>query len=57
MTSPPAITLAEADCNATDGIPGFRQDAWRVFKQNGTELKRERFSWTYRAEPKFTCIP
>ncbi|GIJ68243.1 VanW family protein [Virgisporangium ochraceum] len=57
VTSPPAITLAEADCNATDGIPGFRQEAWRVFEQNGVELKRERFAWTYRAEPKFTCAP
>jgi vancomycin resistance protein YoaR len=57
ITAPRAITLAETDCNRTDGIPGFRQDAWRVFTRNGVELKRERFSWTYRAEPKFTCVP
>lgn len=57
VTAPPAITLAEADCNETDGIPGFRQEAWRVFKKDGVELKRERFAWTYRAEPKFTCAP
>ncbi|GAA0918700.1 hypothetical protein GCM10009558_029620 [Virgisporangium aurantiacum] len=57
ITAPRSITLAETDCNKTDGIPGFRQDAWRVFKQNGVELKRERFSWNYRAEPKFTCVP
>jgi vancomycin resistance protein YoaR len=56
-TAPPAITLAEADCNETDGIPGFRQEAWRVFKHNGVEFKRERFAWTYRAEPKFSCAP
>jgi vancomycin resistance protein YoaR len=56
VTAPPAITLAEADCNETEGIPGFRQEAWRVFKKNGAEIKRERYAWTYRAEPKFTCV-
>jgi vancomycin resistance protein YoaR len=57
ITSPPAITLAETDCNPTDGLPGFRQDAYRVFKRDGVEFKRELFSWTYRAEPRFTCAP
>jgi len=33
----------------------YRQEAWRVFKQNGVEIKRERFQWHYRAEPKFVC--
>jgi vancomycin resistance protein YoaR len=56
-TSPATIPLNEADCNPTDGIPGFRQEAWRVFKKDGQEVKRERFSWTYRAEPRFTCAP
>jgi vancomycin resistance protein YoaR len=57
VTSPSAITLAEIDCNPTDGSRGFRQDAFRVFKRDGAEFKRERFSWTYRAEPRFTCTP
>lgn len=56
ITAPPATTLAETDCNPTDGIPGFRQEAWRVFKKAGVEIKRERFVWTYRPEPKFTCL-
>jgi len=55
VTSPPAIPLDEPDCIPTDGLPGFRQEAWRVFKQNGVEIKRERFQWHYRAEPKFVC--
>jgi vancomycin resistance protein YoaR len=57
ITAPRAITLAETDCNSTDGTAGFRQDAWRVFKRDGVEFKRELFSWSYRAEPKFTCAP
>jgi vancomycin resistance protein YoaR len=55
VTSPRAVPLDEPDCIPTDGLPGFRQEAWRVFKQGGVEVKRERFGWHYRAEPKFVC--
>lgn len=34
---------------------GFTQDAYRVFRKDGREVKREKFSWTYGAEPKYTC--
>jgi vancomycin resistance protein YoaR len=54
-SAPATVPLNEADCNPTDGIPGFRQEAWRVFKQDGREVKRERFVWHYRAEPRFVC--
>jgi vancomycin resistance protein YoaR len=43
------------DCIATDGIPGFAQDAWRVFVQGGQEVKREKFTWRYDAQPEFIC--
>jgi vancomycin resistance protein YoaR len=43
------------DCIETDGLPGFRQDAWRVFRKGGKETKREKFSWTYQPEPRFIC--
>jgi vancomycin resistance protein YoaR len=43
------------DCIATDGIPGFAQDAWRVFVRDGQEVTREQFSWRYDAQPEFIC--
>jgi len=55
VSSPKAVPLDEPDCIPTDGLPGFRQEAWRVFKQGGTEVRREHFEWHYRAEPNFVC--
>lgn len=43
------------DCIETSGLPGFSQDAWRIFRKDGKETKREKFSWTYQAEPRFVC--
>ena len=42
-------------CIATQGSAGFTQDAWRIFRQGGKEVKREKFSWRYDAEPHFVC--
>ncbi|MFC0527386.1 VanW family protein [Phytohabitans kaempferiae] len=42
-------------CIATSGIDGFSQEAWRIFRKDGKETKREKFSWTYQAEPRFIC--
>ncbi len=42
-------------CIATNGIEGFTQDAWRVFYKDGIEVKRERFTWRYDAQPNFIC--
>lgn len=55
ITTPETIHLTGSGCIATDGINGFTQDAWRIFKQNGQEIKREKFTHRYRAEPKFVC--
>ncbi|MGH3713450.1 MAG: VanW family protein [Micromonosporaceae bacterium] len=54
-TSPKTVHLREKDCIPTEGIPGFAQEAYRVFLVNGKEIKRERFFWRYKAEPKFVC--
>ena len=56
VTQPKAIALkAGPECIATDGIEGFTQDAWRIFRTDGKEIKREKFSWRYEAEPRYTC--
>lgn len=47
--------LKEKDCIPTEGIPGFAQEAFRIFVKDGREVKRERFYWRYKAEPKFVC--
>jgi vancomycin resistance protein YoaR len=43
------------ECIATEGIPGFTQDAWRIFWRDGIEVKREQFTWRYDAQPEFIC--
>jgi len=56
VTQPKAIALkAGPECIATQGIEGFTQDAWRIFRKDGKEIKREKFSWRYDAEPRYTC--
>ncbi|HLU33416.1 MAG TPA: VanW family protein [Natronosporangium sp.] len=42
-------------CIDTVGIPGFTQDVWRVFYRDGQEIKREKFTWRYDAQPEFIC--
>ncbi|MFC7528600.1 VanW family protein [Actinoplanes sp. GCM10030250] len=56
ITSPQAIALPGGpDCIATSGINGFTQDAFRLFHRDGTVVKREKFTWKYDAEPRYTC--
>jgi vancomycin resistance protein YoaR len=56
-TEPKTVHLNDKDCIPTEGIPGFSQEAWRLFYVDGKEIKRERFFWRYKAEPKFICDP
>jgi vancomycin resistance protein YoaR len=42
-------------CIATQGIEGFTQDAWRVFRRDSEEVERERFTWGYDAQPQVIC--
>lgn len=56
ITKPKVVHLDPGpSCIATDGIDGFTQDAYRVFHKGGKELKREKFSWRYEAEPRYLC--
>lgn len=56
ITKPQTINLDPGPkCIATNGIDGFTQDAWRIFRKGGKETKREKFTWTYQAEPRYVC--
>ncbi|MFC0533966.1 VanW family protein [Phytohabitans kaempferiae] len=56
ITKPRTVILEPGpSCIATDGIDGFTQDAFRIIRQDGKQLKREKFTWTYQAEPRFIC--
>jgi vancomycin resistance protein YoaR len=56
ITKPKTVHLEdERGCIATRGIDGFSQQAWRIFEQDGREVKREVFSHDYQAEPRFVC--
>jgi vancomycin resistance protein YoaR len=56
VTSPRTIHLPPGpSCIETGGLPGFTQDAWRVFRKDGKELRREKFTWRYDPEPRYIC--
>lgn len=56
ITKPQVVYLEPGpDCIATDGIDGFTQDAWRIFRKGGKEIRREKFTWRYDAEPRYIC--
>jgi vancomycin resistance protein YoaR len=58
ITKPKTIHLPPGpECIASNGIDGFSQDAYRVIRKDGKVIKREKFSWTYQAEPKYVCGP
>jgi vancomycin resistance protein YoaR len=56
VTQPKKIYLDPGPtCIATSGSEGFTQDAWRIFRKDGKEIKREKFTWRYDAEPEYIC--
>ncbi|SCL21489.1 Vancomycin resistance protein YoaR, contains peptidoglycan-binding and VanW domains [Micromonospora nigra] len=56
ITSPKTVYLEPGPtCIPANGSQGFTQDAFRVIKKDGKVVKREKFSWTYSAEPRFIC--
>ncbi|SCG51582.1 VanW family protein [Micromonospora inositola] len=58
ITQPKTVYLEPGpDCIEAAGSAGFAQDAYRVITKDGKVIKREKFSWTYQAEPRFICGP
>lgn len=56
IEEPKKVSLeAGPTCIATSGSQGFTQDAWRIFRKDGREVNREKFTWRYSAEPQFVC--
>lgn len=56
FTEPSELRLEPGpECIARPGSQGFTQDAWRIFHKDGKEVKREKFTWRYDAEPRVTC--
>lgn len=56
ITQPKTVYLEPGpDCIEASGSQGFTQDAWRIFRKDGKEVKREKFTWTYEPEPRFIC--
>ena len=56
ITWPPTVYREPGpSCIASSGLPGFTQDAWRVIRKDGREVKREKFTWRYDPEPRFVC--
>ncbi len=56
LTSPQTVYRDPGPkCIATSGLPGFTQDAYRVIRKDGKEVKREKFTWRYDPEPRFIC--
>ena len=45
------------DCTPASGHEGFDVTVTRIFKQNGREVKREKFFTRYLPEPNFICGP
>ncbi len=42
-------------CIPMPGAEGFQIDVWRIFKQDGKIVRRQKFHTTYAAEPRITC--
>jgi vancomycin resistance protein YoaR len=56
FTEPEVVTVpAGQGCIAREGAPGFAQEAWRLLKKRGEQVRRDRFGWRYDAEPRVTC--
>lgn len=49
------ITDTSSECEPQSASPGFTASYYRIFKQNGREIKREDKSWTYNATDRVIC--
>jgi vancomycin resistance protein YoaR len=56
VTGPPTVYREPGPkCISSSGLPGFAQDAWRIIRKDGKQIKREKFTWRYDPEPRFVC--
>ncbi|GAA3248385.1 hypothetical protein GCM10020216_079750 [Nonomuraea helvata] len=55
VKSVPTLTDSGAECIPMDGAEGFAIDVWRIFKQNGKVVRKQRFHTVYDPEPRLTC--
>lgn len=45
------------NCVATEGVPGFKVDVYRMFFQHGRQVDREKFHTVYNPENQIVCGP
>ncbi|WP_283134139.1 VanW family protein [Rhizohabitans arisaemae] len=55
VTTFETIRESADDCIPMPGALGFTIDVWRIFKQNGREIKRQQFHTVYKPEIKLIC--
>ncbi|WP_171074119.1 VanW family protein [Nonomuraea basaltis] len=51
----PTLTESDPECIAMEGAEGFTIDVWRIFKQDGKALRKQKFTTVYQPEPRLTC--
>ncbi|MFC5820261.1 VanW family protein [Nonomuraea harbinensis] len=51
----PSLTDSGPDCIPMGGAEGFTIDVWRIFKQDGKVVRKQKFHTVYDAEPRLTC--
>ncbi|MGN9843269.1 VanW family protein [Nonomuraea sp. H19] len=49
------LTDSDPECIPMEGAEGFTIDVWRIFKQNGKVVRKQRFHTVYDPEPRLTC--
>jgi vancomycin resistance protein YoaR len=49
------LTDSGPECIPMAGAEGFTIDVWRIFKQDGKVIRKQRFHTVYDAEPRLTC--
>jgi vancomycin resistance protein YoaR len=51
----PTLTDDDPECIPMEGAQGFTIDVWRIFKRDGEELRKQKFTTVYQPEPRLTC--
>ncbi|WP_271221901.1 VanW family protein [Streptosporangium carneum] len=51
-----SVTESGPNCIPMDGQQGFTIDVWRVFKQDGKEIRRDKKTTVYRPELDLKCV-